>query len=49
MSHKKLNMIIDMMKPVGEIASKIWPVFNPFWVNFYLCLDLGSRSLALGH
>ena len=44
-------VIIDMMKPVGEIASKIWPVvyyLTHFWDNFTLTFDLGSMSSALG-
>ena len=46
-------VIIDMMKSVGEIASKIWPVVYyliHFWENFTLTFDLDqrSRSSALG-
>ena len=40
-------VIIDMMKSVGEIASKIWPVvyyLTHFWENFTLTFDLNQRS-----
>ena len=46
MSHKKA-VIIDMMKSVGEIASKIWPVVYyliHFWENLTLTFDLDQRS-----
>ena len=50
-------MIIDMMKSVGEIASKMWPVvkyLTHFWkiltltFDLDLNLDLKSRSSTLG-
>ena len=42
-------VIIDMMKSVGEIASKIWPVVN-YLIHFLgkFDLDQRSRSSALG-
>ena len=45
--------LVPIMKSVGEIASKIWPVlwfFTHFWENLTLTfdLDLRSRSSALG-
>ena len=47
-NHTKKAVIIDMMKTVGEIASKIWHsclVFNPFRGNF----DLDLYHKHLGH
>ena len=45
-------VVIDVMKSVGEIASKIWPFvkyFIPFSENLILTLTEGQGHRHLGH